>query len=178
MKFKVKWITALLMTAMLILNLAVLTSASLIPDSLYLEDMIPGESVIEEKDIVITIPLKVDVVFAFDLTGSMSGEIGMAKTKAQELMNSLNALSDFKFGVISYTDYPNYYTSYGYSSQYGWAVSGDYAYNLDQALTDNTIVVNSAITGLALGDEGDGPQDYTRIFYESYADTSTCCNFR
>ena len=67
-------------------------------------------------------------------------------------------------------DYPHSYSSCGYSGTYGWAPSGDYAYSLDQPLTSDTTAVSTAINGLVLGSGFDGPQDYTRIFYESYAD--------
>jgi hypothetical protein len=67
-------------------------------------------------------------------------------------------------------DYPASYSSCGYSSTYGSAPDGDYAYSLDQSVTPNTLDVENAINGLVLGYGADGPQDYTRIFYESYAD--------
>lgn len=45
-------------------------------------------------------------------------------------------------------------------------------YQLNQAVTDNTASVSTAIAGLVLGSGSDGPEDYTRPFYESYADPS------
>ncbi|MFC1921643.1 PKD domain-containing protein, partial [Chloroflexota bacterium] len=92
------------------------------------------------------------------------------------IMNQLNTLgSDVQFGVMSYMDYPHAYDSYGYAATYGWewyysTYYGDYAYSLDQAVNSNIYATSGIISGLTLGSGGDGPQDYTRIMYESYAD--------
>lgn len=135
----------------------------------------PSESVDEHKTVFLsgTIP-KGDVVFAFDLTGSMGDEIDEAKSSAIDIMTNLGALiSDAQFGVMSFMDYPHSYENYhGYTDTYGDPASGDYAYNLDQPITSDTTAVSNAITGLSLGYGVDGPQDYTRIMYESYADAA------
>jgi hypothetical protein len=122
------------------------------------------------------VPPKADVVFAFDLTGSMGGIIGTAKAKAALIIASLDAIPDvaIQYGVMSYMDYPHSYSSCGYSAEYGttaWGC-GDYAYRLDQAVTGDSTAVIGAINALTLGCGSDGPQDYTRIMYESYADPS------
>jgi len=139
--------------------------------------LIAGESFTEDKTVnVPPRPPKADVVFAFDLTGSMWDIIGTAKTKAGDIMSQLNSISgvEIQFGLMSYMDYPAYYNSCGYGAPYGDGGSwcGDYAYQLDQAITSDTGVVSAGINGLIMGCGGDGPQDYTRIFYESYADPS------
>jgi hypothetical protein len=134
----------------------------------------PGESVEETKTVHIeTIPAQVDIIFSFDLTGSMGDIIGTAKTKANEIMTELtNALgTDVQFGVMSYMDYPAIYSSCDYNGvMYGDPAYGDYAYSLDHSITGDTTAVNSTISGLVLGSGGDFPEDYTRIMYESYAD--------
>lgn len=132
----------------------------------------PGESVGETKTVDLPAEIPVgDIIFAFDLTGSMAGEIATAKAEAINIMNSLDALiSDAQYGVMSYMDYPGFYSSYGYSALYGDAGSGDYAYSLDQPVTSDRPAVSAAINSLTLGWGADGPQDYTRIMYESYAD--------
>jgi hypothetical protein len=133
----------------------------------------PGGSVVTEKTVEIpaVIP-KADIIFAFDLTGSMGDEISIAKSSAISLMTQIDALvSDAEYGVMSYMDYPHRYTSYhGYSAEYGRAASGDYAYNLDIAPTSDKTAVSTTINSMVLGYGADGPQDYTRIMYESYAD--------
>jgi hypothetical protein len=115
-----------------------------------------------------TIP-KADVIFAFDLTGSMGGAIATAKSQALNIMSTLDTLiGDAQYGVVSFMDYPHYYSSYGYEGSYG---SGpDYPYRLDQNITSDRNAVSNAIGALAIGNGDDGPEDYTRIMYESYAD--------
>lgn len=132
----------------------------------------PGESITETKTVFLpgVIP-KGDVIFALDLTGSMGDDIDVAKAEAINIMNALDLLiSDAKYGVMSFMDYPDYYDSYGYASLYGDAAYGDYAYSLDLPLTNDKTQVSDTINALVLGYGGDGPQDYTRIMYESYAD--------
>jgi hypothetical protein len=135
----------------------------------------PGDCAEETKTVEVPeIPPKVDVVFAFDLTGSMSGIISTAKARAGEMIAMLNAIPgvSIQYGVMSYMDYPGYYDSCGYADWYGDAGWGDYAYRLDSSITDDTSAVTTAINGLAQGNGMDGPQDYTRVLYESYADSS------
>ena len=121
---------------------------------------------------------KADVVFAIDLTGSMWDEIEEVKDNAENIMNSLAAqIGDVQFGLISYMDYTGTYTTTEpgsvpetYTATYGWAPAGDYPYQLDQDITDDTSVMATKINALTLGSGGDGPQDYTRIIHESWND--------
>jgi len=122
---------------------------------------------------------KADVVFAIDLTGSMSDEIAQVKANATNIMNSLAAqIADVQFGLISFMDYDGYYTTYStstgtwYNATYGGAAWGDYPYKLDQDITNNIAVMTAQINGLTLGFGADGPQDYTRIVHESYNDAN------
>jgi hypothetical protein len=133
----------------------------------------PGDCTKEIKTVEVPeIPPKVDVVFAFDLTGSMWGIIGTAKAKAGEIIATLNAIPgvDIQYGVMSYMDYPGSYSSCGYWDLYGDAGSGDYAYRLGSHVTGDTTAVVNAINSLVQGWGADSPQDYTRVFFESYAD--------
>ena len=167
------FIAAFLVVMMIGSVLAVLASASISPKTLEAE-LSPCESITVEKNVTIPeMPPKADVVFAFDLTSSMSGIIAKAKANASEIMTALNATGvDINYGVMSYMDYPHRYDSCGYNHTYGSSAFGDYAYSLNQSLTSDQTAVNDTINGLSLGSGGDGPQDYTRIFYESYADPS------
>jgi hypothetical protein len=136
--------------------------------------LLPGQSIAEHKTVFLpgAIP-KGDVIFAFDLTGSMGGAIATAQAQALNIMNTISTLiSDCQFGVMSFMDYPHSYDSFGYSAQYGDASSGDYAYHLDHAITSDKTAVSNSINALVLGYGGDGPQDYARIIYESYSDTT------
>jgi hypothetical protein len=88
----------------------------------------PGESVDETKLVGLTgvIP-KADVMFSFDLTGSMGGELSIAQAQAIDIMTQLDAvIDDANYGVVS---------------------------------------------NLSLGCGYDAPEAYTRVFYESYADS-------
>ena len=148
-------------------------SAAVLPDTLT-ATLAPGES-INVTDAV-TIPTRYpagDVIFSFDLTGSMIRILNTAKAKTGEIMTTLGGIPDvnLQYGVVSYMDYPNTYSnSCGYGAQYGDPSRGDYAYGLNQSVTDNTSAVSAAINSLRLGYGADGPQDYTRVMYESYAD--------
>ena len=145
---------------------------SLTPDTLK-TTLHPGESVTEHKVVhVPSTPPKADIIFAFDCTGSMGGTLDDFKTQADAIMSDLKAIpgTDFTFAVSSHDDYPHAYDSYGYSEIYG--SDPDYAYKLNQPLTADTSAVSSAISTLTVGGGMDGPEDYTRILYESYADTN------
>ena len=107
-------------------------------------------------------PPKADIMIVMDLTGSMGGALNNVKTNAVSIMNQIRGMiPDTRFGVISLMDYNN--------GTYG--SSGDYPYRLNRRLTDSTTAVSNAISALALGGGGDGPESYTRALYESYSDT-------
>jgi hypothetical protein len=148
---------------------------SIEPDTVWLT-LSPGQSASIAKTVIVptTIP-KGDIVFSFDLTGSMGDELAVAQAQAVAIMDSISGLvTDVQFGVISYMDYPHSYNYCGYPATYGDSSSPcyDYAYKLDQPLISNTTQVANVINGLSIGCGNDGPQDYERIFYESYADPS------
>ncbi|MCX9026389.1 MAG: hypothetical protein OIN85_09880 [Candidatus Methanoperedens sp.] len=109
----------------------------------------PGNSTIETKIVSLTgsIP-KADVIFSFDLTGSMSGTLSTAQMQAIDIMTRLDTvITDANYGVTSHMDYPGTYNSFGYSTTYGSAFSGDYAYGLNQSITSNRTAVKNAING-------------------------------
>lgn len=116
---------------------------------------------------------KLDVVFAFDLTGSMRWSIDGAKAEAAQIIEDLKLVSpDLSIGVMSCVDYPGFYDSYGYATYYGNAGWGDYAYNLDAALSADTDAVVTAMNGLTTKDGADYPQDYARLMYEAVNDSN------
>lgn len=135
------------------------------------------------------LPDQVDIVFALDLTGSMTGAIQNVKENVAKVMNGLRAAApatDFTFGVVSYEDYPGVIDSRSCSSAYvaeygaaGTKPGGDAPFRIDRTLTGDADSVSSAVSGLALGWGGDGPQSYGRVFWEvSQADTGGQLNFR
>ena len=164
-------IASFLVLSLVFCLIVIPAQASVDPDTVWLT-LSPGESASIPKTVIVpgVIP-KGDILFAFDLTGSMSDEIDVAKAEAYNIMVAISGLvADPRFGVISYMDYPHWYDTCGYSDSYG---SGpDYAYSLDQPLTSDTALVRTVIEGLTGGSGDDGAQDYERIFYESYADSA------
>jgi len=150
-------------------------SASISPDNVAFEKQ-PGDCYSIVK--TVEIPqgsLKVDILFSFDTTNSMSEILNEANLNINKIINNLiinyNGVS-FNFGVISYSDYPAFYPSYcGYKNGYG-VPTVDYAYYLNQPITSDTYQIITAINSLNLGNGFDAPDDYTRIFYETYNDTN------
>jgi 3D (Asp-Asp-Asp) domain-containing protein len=125
-----------------------------------------GNRYVVIKSVAPSVPL--DIVFAIDRTGSMSNEISVVKSKAVEIINAIQSkIPDTYFGLVSFMDYPDHFTYPGYSAQYGDTSYGDVPYEVDVPLTSNISSVITATNGLTLGDGADGPQDYTRVLYES-----------
>jgi uncharacterized repeat protein (TIGR01451 family) len=132
----------------------------------------------EQLDKWTVIP-KADVMFAVDLSSSMSSEYSEIQTEADAIIDGIEAaVADVQFGLITFMDYDGTYstTEAGsvpptYTAGYGDADYGDYPYNLDQDLTDGT-TIKTAIAAMTLGWGYDGPQDYSRIIYESYSDAA------
>ena len=95
----------------------------------------------------------IDVVFAFDQSGSMGPIIEGAKAEAKELMETIAArFWTERFGLMGFSDYV------------------DFPYRLYQPLTNDYDAVQSAIDSLSLADGGDAPESYGRAMYESFAD--------
>lgn len=132
-----------------------------------------GESVSQLNTAVIPgAPPMGDLIFCLDLTGSMNGVLSNAKANSINIMNKVRSvIPDTHFAVMSHMDYVGVYSGGGYSNTYGMA-GLDYPYRLDRALTGDLDSVAAGIQALKLGSGADGPENYTRPFYESYADTS------
>jgi hypothetical protein len=152
-------------------------SASLSPEVLTAR-LKAGESVTEHKTAFMPADVRPpmgDILISFDLTGSMTYELNNVRTNAQNIMTAVRGeIPDSNFGVVSHMDYPGTFTSGEVSTpQYYYNLYGgssDYPYSLDQPLTDNTSLVVAALNDLNLGYGADIPEDYSRVFYESYAD--------
>ncbi|MFX0182204.1 MAG: PKD domain-containing protein [Candidatus Hodarchaeota archaeon] len=133
-----------------------------IEDTLY-----PGET--EYDTITVTLPRSIpkgDVVFLFDATGSMNWIIADMQTKAINIMSGIRAqIPDTAFGVGSFTDYPDFYDSYGYADTYG--ADTDYAFTMDQDITTDATTVSNAINNIVYGSGWDIPEDYTRAVWET-----------
>jgi hypothetical protein len=107
---------------------------------------------------------EVDILFAFDTTGSMGSLINMAKSKGLDLLEELDKKlgSKARFGMVDFRDYP--------ISPYG--IKGDYPYKLNVPLTDKKTDVVNGIKALTLGNGGDVEESYLRVMYESYSDNN------
>jgi hypothetical protein len=69
---------------------------------------------------------------------------------------------------MSHRDYDGYFESCDYADQYG--SEGDWPYRLDQAVTDDTTAIQTALDTLVAGGGADGPESYSRLLYETYSD--------
>jgi hypothetical protein len=102
----------------------------------------------------------IDILFAFDTTGSMSGVLNTAQRQANEIMGSLRSTfagGDIHFGVAEFKDYEDGLPYKLHRSLVGSPGNGS---------------VTSAINSLYTAGGGDGPESYARVLYESYADGS------
>jgi hypothetical protein len=150
----------------------------LLPDAFF-ATLLPEASASEAKTAVVDpSPPKGDVLFTFDLTGSMFGAIGAAKTGSVDIMNAVaGVITDVQFGVVSYRDYPGNYTNppdceydlfgWGYMPYGG---SSDFPYALNQGITADGSLISAAIAPFTAGGGADGPESYARVMYETYSD--------
>lgn len=134
-------------------------------------------------DGTIDLPPEVDIVLGLDLTGSMGGVLNQAKAEMVEVAETLSAAApstDFTFGVVSFEDYPGYYSAScgsSYGSTYGG--SSDSPFSLDHILSTETASVSAAINDLTLGYGADGPESYGRAVWEvAQADTGASLGWR
>ncbi len=142
-------------------------------DTVYVGDTCPGTAVDSALLGVPSAYACADIMLAFDLTGSMSGELSYAQANANAIMDSLmSSIPDVRFGVASHMDYPSSYNHCGYSSSYGSGSCGDYPYRLNLALTYDTAAVRVAVNALSTACGSDGPESYARLLYEMLYDTA------
>ncbi len=166
-----KFTTILVIFLLLLATMPASVMAAVVEPAIITDTLNAGDT---EHDII-TVALpgggspKGDVIFVFDATGSMYGQIYAMQVKANAIMTDVRAsVPDTNFGVGSIVDYPYYYDNAlndGYATTYG--SGSDYAWMTDQDLTSDTTAVQTAINGLSAGGGADGPQDYTRALYES-----------
>lgn len=106
-----------------------------------------------------------DVLFLFDTTGSMGGEISDAQDGASQVMNNvLSQAPNARFGVAHYEDYPGSFSYPGYSNTYG--SSGNVPWALVQGLTMDTAAVQNAIDSLSAFSGADYPESVSRAVHE------------
>lgn len=94
---------------------------------------------------------KLDVVFLFDVTGSMEGLIDSATSGASTIMANVRALvPDSNFAVGTFGDY-----------------DGPYAWRQDADITSSNSVIQSALDSIVTSGGGDFEEAYLRALYES-----------
>src|ERR1041385_297033 len=114
-------------------------------------------------------PAHTDVLFLFDTSGSMSGELNEAKEKVASVMEAVSAhLPDVEFGVANVEDVPGYEEgAFEFTlSEQEYAENEEKAWQLDQAITSERSAVSSAIEHLKIVGGGDGPEAYSRALWE------------
>ena len=102
-------------------------------------------------------PQKVDVLFLFDVTGSMGEVLGEAKENGVQIMNSLAAsYPDIAFGVASFADFDSY-TEY----------ENDYPWRLDLDINSNISGNANVINELSILNGGDSPESTLTALWNS-----------
>lgn len=160
---------------------AALADGEAVPSEPYSVINAPGAVACEGT---LDLPPQVDVVLAFDLTGSMGGVIDQAK---REMVTAIEAVaaaapgSDLRYSVVSYEDYPGVFDSRpcgsSYVARYGY--DSDQPFRINGALGTDTVATQAAINGLSLGNGADGPESYGRAFWEiAQVDTGSALGFR
>ncbi|WP_395827758.1 VWA domain-containing protein [Archangium violaceum] len=93
---------------------------------------------------------KRDIVFVFDLTGSMNDDIASVKQASVDIVNTVAASSsDYRVAVVGYKDYPP---------------EGDYPYQPVLGFTSDKASIISAIQSLSVDGGGDTPEStYTAL---------------
>jgi hypothetical protein len=107
-------------------------------------------------------PPHTDVMFVFDTSGSMGGELEEAKKEMLAVMGSINAkLPDVHYGVAEVRDFwPSIYDEFPEDE-------GIEPWQLDQTLTADGSAVQKAIEPLNAHGGGDGPESYGRALWET-----------
>ena len=162
--------TILIICLLLLSTMPVSVAASIVEPSVITDTLNAGET--EHDTITVTLPTtppKGDVVFVFDASGSMGGQLADMKAKAGDIMSDVRmSVPDTNFGVGSFVDYPHYYDNAlndGYGGTYGSGT--DYDWRVDQGLTSDMTDVQTGFNSIDVLNGEDWPQNYARALYES-----------
>lgn len=98
----------------------------------------------------VTVNASVDVCFVIDTTGSMGDEIDVVKTKASQLVDTINdTFPDYRIALIDFRDHP-----IGNMGEPGV----DYPAKLDCGFTSDRTTIINAINALSIGNGLDWPE--------------------
>lgn len=112
-------------------------------------------------------PPVVDVVIAFDTTGSMGGEIQLLQQSIVGFVNGVRQalpLSDIKFGLVAFKDYPADYTSCNYTARY--SRPGDVPFEVKAPIGGGDQQLLLAVNALTARGGKDLPEAYARALWE------------
>src|SRR5439155_25851301 len=122
----------------------------------------PGQKVHETKQVFVnSVVPRGDVVMAMDLTESMANALAQLQKTTNQILTAVSPkISDVQVGLVSFEDYPQMYSSCGYTELYGDV--NDVPYTLEVPVTADLPAVRTAIRGLKLRNGSDPPEAYTR----------------
>lgn len=127
-----------------------------------------GDCVTVDKTVCLPpAPPVVDVVIAFDTTGSMGGELDQMQANLDAFVTQVRAslpLSDIRFGLVSFKDYPGIYTSCGYSERY--SLDSDLPFTVEAPIGSTDSEILAAVNALSTGGGQDHPEAYGRVLWE------------
>jgi len=130
--------------------------------------LVPGQCVTVTKNVCLPpAPPVVDVAIVFDTTGSMGGEIAALRNNLVSFVNGVRQtlpLSDIRFALVDFKDYPNRYNSCGYSGQYSLPTDAPFTVVTPIGGTDLQLV--QAVNSLSAQGGQDQPEAYARALWE------------
>ena len=131
--------TLLMMAAIAILAFPAIVMADSIDPATFMATLPVGGSTTITKTVTIDelppVDAPVDVFFLSDTTGSMGGYITAVRDGASDILDDTGGLGDVWYGVGEYKDHP----------EPPLGELTDYAYMLNQPITDDTVAVQAGI---------------------------------
>lgn len=108
------------------------------------------------------VPKSADILFTFDLTGSMGSAVNQARTNVQNIMDSLRGvIPDSAFGLVSHKDFP--IGDFGGGS--------DYPYRKHVSIgLDTDSKIQEQMAKFKIGGGGNAPESYSFVCYQAYND--------
>ncbi len=108
----------------------------------------------------------VDIMIAFDVTGSMGGEIENLRLGVTRFINELRSStsSDLRFLLVTHQDYPRRTSGCGYTRRYGRNIDNPFSIRVPFGSPDS--VVLTAVGFLTAFGGWDGPESTARVLWE------------
>jgi len=127
-----------------------------------------GECVTLQKSVCLPpAPPVVDVVILFDTTGSMGGEIQNLRQGVIGFVNGVRAalpLSDIRFGLATFRDYPGTFTTCGYTADYGLPIDEPFRVVAPIGATNQEVL--AGVNSLVAEGGQDRYESYSRALWE------------